>query len=126
MMLSTALSNMMNKTECIIFLNTSNSINITDEINEIQKSEYTFSPWIYYELSMMTLIKSTPPRRFILEHSAYSDINIKYDVSKIFKELTKIDDDTMRIWKNNWNKRLSKSKKALDVLYETIYLKSQK
>lgn len=126
MMLSTALSNMMNKTECIIFLNTSNSINITDEINEIQKSEYTFSPWIYYELSMMTLIKSTLPSKIISEHSAYSDINIKYDVSKILNELTRIDDDTMRIWETNWNKRTIKSKEALDVLYETIYPKSQK
>ena len=105
MMLSTALAEMIDKTECVIFFNTPNSISIGDELAKIKKRETTLSPWIYYELSMMTLIKSTQPRKIILEHSAYSDINIKYDVSKILKELTRINDTTLLSWRDKWNNR---------------------
>ena len=127
MMLSTALAEMLNKTECVIFFNTPNSISMSDELTKIKKSEATLSPWIYYELSMMTLIKSTQPRKIILEHSAYSDINIKCDVSKILKELTQINDSTLLDWRDKWNNRpIMCKEEALDVLYEIIYPKSSK
>ena len=127
MMLSTALAEMLNKTECVIFFNTPNSISMSDELTKIKKSEATLSPWIYYELSMMTLIKSTQPRKIILEHSAYSDINIKYDVSKILKELTQINDTTLLSWRDKWNNCSTMCKEEpLDVLYEIIYPKSSK
>ena len=127
MMLSTALAEMLNKTECVIFFNTPNSISMSDELTKIKKSEATLSPWIYYELSMMTLIKSTQPRKIILERSAYSDINIKYDVSKILKELTQIDDTTLLSWRDKWNNCSTMCKEEpLDVLYEIIYPKSSK
>ena len=127
MMLSTALAEMIDKTECVIFFNTPNSISIGDELAKIKKRETTLSPWIYYELSMMTLIKSTQPRKIILEHSAYSDINIKYDVSKILKELTRINDTTLLSWRDKWNNRSILCKEEpLDVLYEIIYPKSSK
>lgn len=127
MMLSTALAEMLNKTERVIFFNTPNSISMSDELTKIKKSEATLSPWIYYELSMMTLIKSTQPRKIILEHSAYSDINIKYDVSKILKELTQINDSTLLDWRDKWNNRpIMCKEEALEILYEIIYPKSSK
>ena len=54
MMLSTALSMMIDKTECIVFLNTSNSVSSPKEI--IQNK--TKSPWIYSEIVMTSLIQS--------------------------------------------------------------------
>lgn len=126
MMLSTALAEMLNRTECVIFFNTPNSISLSDELSKIKKHESTLSPWIYFELSMMTLIQSTPPRKDFLEHFEHrDDIKIKYDVSKFLKELTKIDDDILLSWENKWNKHPIKCKEeALEVLYEIIYPKS--
>ncbi len=70
-------------------------------------------------------IDTTP--KIILEHSAYSDINIKYDVSKILKELTQINDSTLLDLRDKWNNRpIMCKEEALDVLYEIIYPKSSK
>ena len=49
MMLSTALMNTIDNTECVIFINTPNSIeNIYDTVNNS-----TYSPWIYSELYLI-------------------------------------------------------------------------
>lgn len=55
MMLSTALNKMIDKTECLIFIETSNSIKVSD-ISE----NNTNSPWIYSELSMSEIIRKKP------------------------------------------------------------------
>ncbi len=52
-MLSTALSKMIDKTECFFFINTDNSITTEKAINESR----TYSPWIYSELEMSRLIR---------------------------------------------------------------------
>jgi hypothetical protein len=51
MMLSTALSMMIDKAECLFFLNTPNSIQATEAIDR------TKSPWIYHEISISSLIR---------------------------------------------------------------------
>jgi len=51
LMLSTALNKMMDKTECLFFMNTINSITPKGLI------EQTESPWIYSEITMSQLIK---------------------------------------------------------------------
>ena len=59
MMLMTALSKMIDKSECVFFLNTPNS-NIAEGI----KSS-TLSPWIYGEIEISRLIeKKRPPRQY--------------------------------------------------------------
>ncbi|MGF2191269.1 hypothetical protein ACQUD0_13210 [Vagococcus fluvialis] len=52
MMLSTALVDIMNSTECIIFLNTPASL----VVNEV-KDQKTNSPWIYNELKIASIIE---------------------------------------------------------------------
>jgi hypothetical protein len=52
-MLSTALSKMIDKTECFFFINTDNSITIENTI----KDPTTYSPWIYSELEMSRLVR---------------------------------------------------------------------
>lgn len=129
MMLSTALAEMLNKTECVIFFNTPNSISMGDELEKIKIQEDTFSPWIYYELSMMTLIKTSIPDRirYILEHYEHRDVNIKYDVSKFLKDLTKIDENILLSWEDKWHKRpIASKEEALDMLYEIICTKLTK
>ena len=51
MMLATALDKMIDKTECIIFLNASNSISWEAVVNR------TASPWIYHELATTKIIR---------------------------------------------------------------------
>lgn len=59
MMLSTALQKMIDKTECLIFLNTENSITSVPE--EIRNT--TLSPWIYMELETSRTIRLTTRRK---------------------------------------------------------------
>ena len=61
MMLSTALVDIMNSTECIIFLNTPASL----AVNEV-KDQKTNSPWIYNELKIASIIEKKHPREKIL------------------------------------------------------------
>lgn len=55
--LTTQLSKAMDRSDCIIFLNTDNSL---CERNDLRNS--TYSPWLYHEISMTSLLnKKTPP-----------------------------------------------------------------
>ncbi len=59
MMLSVALTKMIDKCECLFFINTPNSIATSD----ILKS--TYSPWIYSEIIMSKYIQKKIPRRYL-------------------------------------------------------------
>lgn len=48
MMLSSALSTMIDKCECVFFLNTPSSLNLNKK---------TESPWIYYELNIADVVQ---------------------------------------------------------------------
>lgn len=134
MMLSTALTEMMDNTECVIFFNTPNSINMSDEIGKIKdkKTDTTVSPWIFHELSMTTMLPSKRPNRQknIVEHFARdsrSDLKIGYDVSKALNEMCTLEDNHLRKWFEVWNKRaleLRFSEEALDELYKIVYPKN--
>lgn len=58
-LLSIALAMMLDSCECIIFLNTPNSIKAKDSIASADK-ETTSSPWIFSELSVSRLIRRRP------------------------------------------------------------------
>lgn len=123
MMLSTALSKMIDKTECIIFLNTPNSISVTDTINTT-----TTSPWIYAELVMTKLIKKTKPNRrnlvYFNEGGTMSGIgDIEYQVD--MHHLSKITDDSLKLWQVSYRqqffiKQQTQIAHPLDVLYNLI------
>lgn len=69
MMLSTALMKMMDKTECVIFLNTRNS-NLEEAYNS---KVQTASPWIYHELSMTHVLRKHINRKLdedVIKHEA--------------------------------------------------------
>ena len=130
MMLTTALSEMMDKTECVIFFNTPNSINLTDELNRVKKNEKTVSPWIYHELSMTTLLRENKIKKETIVHEQHQyaqrtdEFKVEYDVKKLLKELTKLTDTHLLLWKYEWNKRPVKLKEeALDVLYKVVFPK---
>lgn len=108
-MLSTALMSMMDKCECVIFLNTDNS-------TVQSKGEYTTddskvsSPWIYDELIMTNYLREKIPQRILkenqpfLEHSKdikdYQQLIIEYG-DKAFDNLIPIDDDIIEDFYNS-------------------------
>lgn len=59
MMLSIALTKMIDKAECVIFLNTPNSISSTDVI-----TNRTHSPWLYHEIAMTSFVRKKHPSDF--------------------------------------------------------------
>lgn len=116
MMLSVALTMMIDKTECIFFLNTPNSISASSIIDK------TESPWIYSEIAMTQMIKKKIPRRHIsgiekLEKGGKlneSELRFQYDVD--LSHLVNINVDTLINWQKDFTKTTPSL--ALDRLYE--------
>lgn len=113
-MLSVALAKMIDRTECLFFLNTPNSISASD-----LESNQTNSPWIYLELALANMIRQKRLQEYRLEKFAEAarrieenQLTIMYDVS--LKHLHDLSHQDLLKWGN-------KSKKAqypLDDLYE--------
>lgn len=122
MMLSTALSMMIDKTECIFFLNTPNSITPDDVISK------TESPWIYSEIAMTRLIRKQKVENYRLQRIVESfsqggpiqkNLRIEYGVNT--DHLTQIKRTELDNWDGSWeytnpyNPEFTQH--ALDVLY---------
>lgn len=111
MMLSSALTMMIDKTECVFFLNTPASIKLSEV------SSKTLSPWIYHELTMTQLIQKKSPvlhrkdlEKAVFKHASESaQLNITYDVD--LSNLIDLTDKDLRAWSNN--KRASEIKAFL-------------
>jgi hypothetical protein len=115
MMLSTALTKMMDKTECLLFLNTPDSISFQEGV----KSS-TLSPWIYSEIEISKLIRHKklseyrPLRREVKHFSrggAFLNESIEFPL-----DLTHlIDINQYDII--NWVSEFKKEEYPLDLLY---------
>ena len=129
MMLASSLTQVIDKAECIIFLNTPASIQVSDA--ESLADEKVASPWIYHELTISRLIRKRKPKRLLaklresLEHRASAmdmDDMPTFQYKAPLDHLAKID------WPDiaNWLTRFKKegihrpAPAALDVLYEMI------
>ena len=83
MLLNTALQKMIDKTECLFFLNTPNSVNL----DTISRGTETFSPWIYGELEFSRRVrhKKLSEYRRHLAHGdavfAQEELKVNYQVS---------------------------------------------
>jgi hypothetical protein len=81
-MLSVALNKMIDKTECLFFLNTPESMSIMDTVQNT-----TFSPWIYSELFTSEVIRKQELFRYrkgIMEKKAMfesAELIIRYNIS---------------------------------------------
>jgi len=102
-MLSIALTKMIDRTECLFFLNTPNSIHVSDIVSQ------TKSPWIYAEIAMTEMIRQKPLseyRGMIKKADGYrniyenKEINILYDVS--LDHLHTISNSELQQWKANF------------------------
>lgn len=116
MMLSTALTKMMDKTECVFFLNTGNS-NLGEAYG---KSVQTASPWIYHELSMTRVLRrhldreSKLIRKAVLEE-AQGMLSVLHKVD--IPHLRKMSINDFFSWLTRSN-GVASSYDMLDLLYE--------
>lgn len=136
-MLSTAIYSVMDRTEIVLFLNTSESLpSVGNVLNE--DSKYTLSPWIYQELMATKLLRITNwseyRQKAVLEH-----FQPKYELEKLkiayktpVDDLTLLDEDKLNQWLDNYGNRdmalygeLSSeiSSHPLDYLYDIVFEK---
>lgn len=118
MMLSTALTKMIDKTECVFVLNTPNSISTKDALTK------TDSPWIYAETVSTELLRKKELREYrkslkkaLKETKAFVDktLNIKYDVN--LSHLYALNDQDLVNWYKIFSKDTQNLESPLDHLY---------
>lgn len=117
MMLTVALTEMIDKCECLFFLNTPESVTPYDSVQD-----GTISPWIFSEISMAKLIRQKFPKdhrsrqlqeKIAADSLVRSYITIKYDLPT--GHLITLSYDDIRDWHNVYR---GKGIHALDALYE--------
>ncbi|PFO46648.1 toll/interleukin-1 receptor domain-containing protein [Bacillus cereus] len=123
MMLSTALNDIIDQSECLIFLNTPESLSVNEA-----KDKKTNSPWIYNELKTAAIVRKTHPRRLaieeiiekrfsVLNEQKQNSLDILYPVDGQLSELESLDAEKLQEWLNSYNTRPNKEIHGLDVLY---------
>lgn len=125
MMLSTALSNMINECEAVFFLNSSKETSIEKDIHD----QRTISPWIYHELVTSDLIKVRPisdyrSQSHFLEHRAYdvanesySSLHIEYDITGILNDFIPLESKDLFQCISKWQKNEYHFESSLDYIY---------
>lgn len=125
MMLSTALTMMIDKTECIFFLNTPNSITASEVISR------TKSPWIYSEIATTKMIRKKSLSSYRIQRvtesfsvggSIKKNLFVEYIIDT--SHLLKVSNIDLILWGRNWPHSTSYSPDyksfALDKLYQVI------
>lgn len=123
MMLSTALNDIIDQTECLIFLNTPESLSVNEA-----KDKKTNSPWIYNELKIASIVRKIDPRKLeykmILDksHREFSQqeqrsFDALYNVDDQLSKMESLNADRLQEWLNNFNTSSNKEFHALDILY---------
>lgn len=93
MMLASALMKMIDKCECMFFLNTSSSINLNDK---------TESPWIYYELNIASIIQKVSKVEMPVMENALC-FKRKIEFTPNLEKMIKINELFLEKWKNKYN-----------------------
>lgn len=113
-MLATALTQMIDATECIFMLNTPDSINASDTINK------TSSPWIYHELSLSHFIRYRKPKRESITDSGTKIAKALFEEHKLIinyetdlSHLTQLENGDLM----NWARNKRNDVHPLDTLY---------
>lgn len=122
MMLSTALADMIDRCECVIFVNTPNSFTPANYFNDKGETE---SPWIYSEIAMTRMLREKTPKehrqkplsesRENLGKIEKSQLQISYPVNLL--HLTPLSLSDLHEWEKKESQQKQKAL-ALDSLYE--------
>ncbi|WP_369928399.1 hypothetical protein [Xanthomonas sp. NCPPB 2632] len=121
MMLAASISEAIDRSECIIFLNTPQSIKASDA--EADGKAKTGSPWIYHELNTSRLIRRQEPTRkrlvrkgYVMEHYAFDEASapVPLELPAPVAHLARIDGEDVFNWRRTVKQ---KDATALDALY---------
>lgn len=123
MMLSTALTKMIDNTESLFFLNT---INSTVSTQKAMNQTETYSPWIYHEIATSKMLRLKYPRNIRelrksyktggkLMESANEDLKVRHNLD--IKHLIKLDKIQIVRWWEEFQKIENKAIHSLDILY---------
>ena len=121
LILNSALTDMIDKTECLFFLNTQNSAPKSKDAIE----STTFSPWIYTEINISSTIREKTPDRNLAHAGinkraaldSYSEsLTIKYPLS--LNHLTTMNLKDIKMWEYYCSRTAASGVSALDKLYE--------
>jgi len=118
MMLSTALGKMIDSTECLIFLNTPQSITTKNAVDTTQ------SPWLFAELSMASIIRRTAPIRPRIISEKFTTEQDQKEITSAHKFQYRVDltpmecinCTTLKRWREMCS--ASEARHPLDVLYD--------
>jgi len=125
-MLSTALSQMLDRCECVFFLNSEHSLKpiSVQSMAESEEEHITQSPWLFHELSMLRLLR----RREKEEHRSgrvkkadFAEARahvppFNYPVS--LAGLPSLDASELNQWEKQWSGENREGRHALDCLYK--------
>lgn len=121
MILASALTEIIDKCECVFFLNTANSVIPGKEALEPNQ---TYSPWIYHEVYTVSRIRENiPDRRQKLNECHYARDSKNFETSHIVYDLNldgmiELNYNKIKEWKG---KSSSKTRdEQLDYLYDNI------
>lgn len=118
LMLANSLTRMLDECECLIFLETSNSLLDVDDNADLTETSITASPWIMHELSTSGMLRENPkiPRstfdlesmitdshEMILEKKASENFNAFYKLD--LENLRKITSDDLSKWSSTNSKQ---------------------
>ncbi|SDX73604.1 hypothetical protein SAMN04488081_1246 [Salimicrobium album] len=119
MMLSMALTKMMDKAELVIFMNTENSVQpVNDTISQATKS-----PWVYSELVLTNLIRKKNPGRKVqksMEKHTLEEakrLDVAYPVDELLNRLIPLKYKNLVVWRNQFSKNSDVDVHPLDYLY---------
>lgn len=120
--LTHALTRMIDHAECFIFIDSNNSISIKDSVSGI------FSPWIFHELTTVNIIRENIPERH--KQKRYQEITQNFSKSlsesredlqilypNLSKELKTLSSSDLELWEGSVNMNTS-ALDSLDILYE--------
>lgn len=116
LMLNSALNNMLDKTECLFFINTPNA---TIQMDKEKANDETLSPWIYSEVVMANTLRITKPERLnIIAHSQHSQPIMEFNQMEMthilnFENFKNI---SLEIF-SKWEQKRNNNEYALDTLY---------
>lgn len=125
MMLSYALTRMIDRTECVIFIESDKSISVSDSINK------TNSPWIFHELSTVDTIRQWNERHnkkqtnfsndggYLVEASEAAILKVNYPIYG--KRLVALPSSFLSQWASGWDKNVH----PLDYLYARTSISEQ-
>lgn len=116
MILSTALSMMIDNTECLVFLNTPNSISLKDSVSKTQ------SPWLFMEIAMSRIIRRKSPnthRRILtLDHKMAIMSEAQLPQIEYIMKLSSLKDINISILMMWLARSKNKQEHPLDIIYK--------